>query len=655
MDTPRHCQRCRLPLPEHLSDGTCPSCGSALAPNADTPQAAETPRDADEAFAVDSGDPNLTGTHVPSTMAEERPSKPRPRFVPPDIPNHTDFELIGGGGMGTVYRAIQRPTDRTVAVKVMHPMASSSHLRERFVNEVRAHARISHPGVVPIHEVGECANGPYFTMEYIPGGTLADRIKKGPIEARDAARLIADAADAVAAAHGQGIIHRDLKPSNILLDRDGTVKVTDFGLARHANHDELTQTGIVVGTPSYMSPEQASGEPDRLTAAADIYGLGATLYHLLTGQPPHKRASAAETVRKIATHALAPPRTLVPGLCPILDAVVMKSLARDPRDRYESSAAFAQDLRNWIAGEPTVARPLTQRERLARGIRRNRVALAAAVLLTLLTVAAAIVRRESDPKRQILGALEAGRPATIVGVSGRPKWHRWLLGEDLFEDTEYGDRVTQFRAKRLSLLALLDESPIEAYRYTVDLRMIAGSAGAGTATGNPRYFQGLFFGHQAHQAASGESVDLAFTVEFNEYSPVGGDRQKILSKLRVDAHLPGQGPSPKSPKLITLAPSASFRSTDGGEIPQWRTLAIDVRPTGVVARWRNADGTETIVFDMAAERFRQMLATAQANLDDSFGPGVVTLAPWSPRQPLGIMGMQATIAFRNATVEPLKD
>ncbi len=626
-----------------------------MGPNADTPRAAETPRDADQAFDLDSGDPNLTGTHVPSTMEEERPPRPRLRFVPPEIPNHTDFELIGGGGMGTVYRAIQRPTDRTVAVKVMHPMGSSRHLRERFVNEVRAHARISHPGVVPIHEVGECPNGPYFTMEYIPGGTLADRIRKGPLEPKEAARLIADAADAVAAAHVQGIIHRDIKPSNILLDLDGAVKVTDFGLARHANHDDLTQTGIVVGTPSYMSPEQASGDPDRLTAAADIYGLGATLYHLLTGRPPHQRASAAETVRRIATNPLAPPRAHAPGLCPILDAIVMKSLARDPRDRYESSAAFSRDLRHWIAGEPTVARPPTRREQLLRGIRRHRVALAAAAILTLLTIAAALVRRENDPKRQVLGALDAGRPATIVGESGRPKIHRWLLGEDLFEDTEYGDRVTQFRAKRLSLLALLDEPPIDAYRYSVDLRMISGAAGAGSAGGNPRYFQGVFFGHQAHRVASGEAVDLAFTVEFNEYSPVGGTTQKILSKLRVDARLPGQGPSPKSPKLITLAPSATFRSTDGGEIPKWRTLVLDVRPSGVVARWRNEGGGETVVFDMAAERFRQMLASAQAILDDNFGPGVVSLAPWSPRQPLGIMGMQATIAFRNAIVEPLKD
>jgi eukaryotic-like serine/threonine-protein kinase len=626
-----------------------------LAPNAETPKAAETPRDADEQFAVDSGDPNLTGTHVPSTMAEERPPKSRPRFLPPDIPNHTDFEVIGGGGMGTVYRAIQRPTDRPVAVKVMHPMAASSHLRERFVNEVRAHARISHPGVVPIHEVGECSNGPYFTMDYIAGGTLADRLKKGPIDARDAARMIADAAEAVAAAHAQGIIHRDLKPSNILIDRDDVVKVTDFGLARHANHDDLTQTGIVVGTPSYMSPEQASGEPDKLTAAADIYGLGATLYHLLTGRPPHKRASAAETVRKIASHSLAAPRSLVPGLCPVLEAIVLKSLARDPLDRYGSSADFAHDLKNWIAGEPTAARPPTRREHFFRGIRRHRVAIAAAALLATITVAAAIVRRENDPKRQILGALEAGRPATIVGESGRPKWHRWLLGEDLFEDTEYGDRVTQFRAKRLSLLALLDEPPIDAYRYSVDLRMIAGAAGAGSAGVNPRYFQGLFFGHQSHRMVTGESVDLAFTVEFNEYSPVGGTTQKILSKLRVDAHVPGQGPSPKTPMLITIAPSAHFRSTDGGEIPKWRTLVLDVRPTGVVARWKSEAGSEAIVFDVAADRFRQMLASAQANLDDLYGPGVVSLAPWSPRQPLGIMGMQATIAFRNATVEPLKD
>jgi tRNA A-37 threonylcarbamoyl transferase component Bud32 len=645
-----------VPLPEQLTDGTCPSCGSLLAPNAETPKTAETPRDADEHFEYDSGDPNLTGTHVPSTMAEERPAKPRPRFTPPDIPNHTDFELIGGGGMGTVYRAIQRPTDRTVAVKVMHPMAASSHLRERFVNEVRAHARIAHPGVVPIHEVGECSNGPYFTMDYIAGGTLADLIRKGGLDPKEAARLIADAADAVAAAHGQGIIHRDLKPSNILLDRDGAVKVTDFGLARHANHDDLTQTGIVVGTPSYMSPEQASGEPDQLTASADIYGLGATLYHLLTGRPPHRRASAAETVRGISSQALAPPRSLVPELCPILDAIVLKALARSPADRYATSAAFAQDLRHWIAGEPTVARPPTAWERFVHGVGKNRVVLTIGAVVVVLAIAVAVVRRESDPKRRIVKDLEAGRVATIVGERGRPHWHRWLLNEELLADTEYGDGATQFRAKRLSLLGLLDEPPLDDYRFAIELRMVEGASGAGRPGGNARYYAGIFFGHQSHRAPGGESVDLAFSIEFNEFTPPGGDGlQKIHTRLRIDSHVPGQGPSPRSPIVHSFVDHAKFVATDGGEIPKWRKFELDIRKGRVAARWKQPDGSDLPLFDIPAKLLDDTLRTNQQRLDTNFGPGVVTLASWSPRQPLGVMGMQATIAFRNATVEALKD
>lgn len=623
----------------------------------ETPKNQNTPRDADEDFQVGSVDDSQTGIHIPSTVVEVDTSRQKTKFAPPDIPNHTDFEVIGSGGMGTVYRAIQRPTDRTVAVKVMHLIPHNKHFRERFINEVRAHARIRHPGVVTIHEVGECQFGPYFTMDYIAGGTLADRLKNGRFEPREAVRIIAEAADAIDAAHREGIIHRDIKPSNILLDRSGAVKVTDFGLARHLNQDQITLTGVVVGTPSYMAPEQAEGSSSRVNIAADIYGLGATLYHLLTGRAPHGKAFTAYMLQKSMMETIVRPRTIVPAICPVLEAIVLKSLAKSIENRYESAKSFADELRHWSNGEPTIAHPPTRREQFQRAVRKNRAVLTAGVLLLALVIIAAAVRRDADPKRRIVRSLEAGDVATIVPAQGRPLWYRWLLGEELFEDSEFGDNTSQFRAKRLSFLALLDEPPIDAYRFTVQVRQTAGAAGAGVAGAHPRYLLGIFFGYQSVQTDRGDSVDLAYTIEFNEYTPKGGpNEQKIYPKLRADAFLPGQGPSPRTPILTSLAPSVAFESTPAADAaPKWRTFVLEVRPQRVMASWRNTDGTDLPIFDLPAVQLQDAMRSLQTRIDTNFGPGVLTLTSWSPRQPLGIFGMQSSVAFRNATIEPLMD
>src|SRR4051794_17907857 len=210
----------------------------------------------------------------------------------PPVPGYEVEAVLGRGGMGIVFLATHVRLNRRVALKMLLAGAyAAPHERARFQREAEAVAGLSHPNIVQVYDVGDCDGRPYFTMEYVEGGSLAYQLAGAPQPARQAAQLVATLATAVHAAHARGIVHRDLKPANVLLAEDGTLKVTDFGLARQDDGAGLTHTGEAVGTPSYMAPEQARGRPDTVGPATDIYGLGAILYELLTGRPPFRAAT----------------------------------------------------------------------------------------------------------------------------------------------------------------------------------------------------------------------------------------------------------------------------------------------------------------------------------------------------------------------------
>jgi hypothetical protein len=291
----------------------------------------------------------------------------------PVIEGYEIGELLGRGGMGLVFQARQKALKRTVALKLIVSGAHAGAVeRARFRTEAEAAARLDHPGIVQIYEVGEQAGCPYLALEYVSGGNLAERLDGAPMAPRRAAQLLLDLARAVQHAHEQGIVHRDLKPANVLLTETGAAKIGDFGLAKLLDVEEgHTQTGTVLGSPSYMAPEQAEGKVRAIGPATDVYALGAILYEMLTGRPPFLGASFLETIDQVRTHEPAPPQTLQPKVPADLATISLKCLEKDPQERYPSAAALAHDLDLFLRGEAVAVRKSSLWDQAARLVRHS--------------------------------------------------------------------------------------------------------------------------------------------------------------------------------------------------------------------------------------------------------------------------------------------
>jgi WD40 repeat protein/Flp pilus assembly protein TadD len=318
----------------------------------------------------------------PSTLPLGKDSLP-PRAV---VPGYEILGILGKGGMGIVYKARQVGLCRVVALKmILHSDHAGPSDRQRFKVEAEAVARLQHPHIVQVFEIGEHDDMPFLALEYCGGGSLEQKLDGTPWEASQAAALVETLAQAMHAAHQAQVVHRDLKPANVLLTGDGQAKVTDFGLARKLDEKHRTQTGAVLGTPSYMAPEQASGQKE-VGPAADVYALGAILYELLTGRPPFKGPTALETVLQVVTEEPVPVRSLVPRTPRDLETICHKCLQKDLRKRYSDAAALAEDLRRFRMAEPIAARPVGVPERMVKWARR-RPALASLAAVIVLAVA----------------------------------------------------------------------------------------------------------------------------------------------------------------------------------------------------------------------------------------------------------------------------
>jgi serine/threonine protein kinase len=287
-----------------------------------------------------------------------------------------DYELleeVARGGMGIVFKAWQRGLNRVVALKVILAgrLAAEDDL-QRFRYEAEAAARLQHPNIVQVYEVGEHEGQCFFSMQFIDGPTLTRKLSSGPLPSKSAARYVRIVARAVHYAHREGILHRDIKPSNILLDRDDEPHVTDFGLAKRLGDSGKTRTGAVLGTPSYMAPEQAAGRIKDLAPASDVYGLGAVLYELITGRPPFRSETPMDTLMHVMDREPVPPRLLNPKVDHDLETICLKCLEKDPRRRYQSAEEMADDLDRYLNGESISARSFNMLDRLTRALEHSK-------------------------------------------------------------------------------------------------------------------------------------------------------------------------------------------------------------------------------------------------------------------------------------------
>lgn len=389
-------------------------------------------------------------------------SAPRPLLVPGPTsqlscpPVLEDFEFvseIARGGMGVVFLAKQRSLDRVVAVKMVLPARLGSPADvAQFRVEARAAANLQHPSIVRVFEVGEQEGQHYYTMEYIQGESLAERLRHGPLGANDAASLLIPVAEAVQHAHDRGVVHRDLKPGNILLDREGSPHVTDFGLATRGGRDSARPTGMA-GTPSFMSPEQAGGREADVGPLSDVYSLGAVLYAAVTGRPPFEAASDWETTLLVLEQPPAPPSLLNRSIPRDIEAIAMKCLQKAPAARYRSARQVADDLRRFLAGEPVFARRGDWLY-LARGWLRRNLLLAgisslATGLLLAFTCLVALAYGAESRSRLALEAQLAELQGELAAVSAA----RRKVDQDLQEWRELGARQTTERLLVASRMA----------------------------------------------------------------------------------------------------------------------------------------------------------------------------------------------------------
>jgi tRNA A-37 threonylcarbamoyl transferase component Bud32 len=637
------CARCLQPIPVGSPLGDCPGCLLRLGLGDDTPD-------------------GWTGGTVAASVAAAmvRPTAPAPRHRPPaapgaspapgagvlpEIPGYELFEEVGRGGNGVVFRARHFALDRTVAVKFLLSGLGSAVERHRFRTEAQALARLNHPNAVQVYDIAEAGGCPYFSMEYLPGGSLAER-EPGAVAPARAAALVEPIARMLHAAHALGVVHRDLKPGNVLLTADGTPKLTDFGIARVTSPgarswtDQLTRELTVLGTPEYMAPEQANPKFGPVGPATDVYGLGAVLYHLLTGRGPTQTGGRWER-----SPAIIPPRDLNRAVPLDLEAVCLKCLESAPANRYPTAEAVADDLARCGRGEPPVARPLSRPARWGRAVGRHVRPIAAAVFVLLIGSALALgAMLPPRPKgerelRGIARVLEAGRPAELIPEGGLPVWHRWEHGAVPFAPSRHGDgaacAITTPAESRLVLLPA--EAVPPAYRLTVTMRH-TDHGGRGGRVG--------WFIASREETVNDVRCRTRLEVAYNDFPDraVNPDRgancRMVVAVSRPDA--------PDRTGAMMLPP-ARFRDPPWGRPTPLRTFTAEVRSSGVTL-WVDADG-QRIPFRAPFDA-RSLDDSIRALREDFELPPA---AAWTTRGDIGVFVDYGEAAFLRCTLERLDD
>jgi serine/threonine-protein kinase len=569
------------------------------------------------------------------------------------------YELLGepiAGGMGVVWKARHRVLNVPRALKMLPADGDDPEAVTRFCVEGEATARLDHPGIVRVHEFGEHAGRLYYAMEFLDGGTLAQRLKGGPLPPREAAELLAGLARAVHYAHGRKVIHRDLKPSNVLFTAGGTAKIADFGLAKMIDEASVagTRTDAALGTPAYMSPEQAAGRAREATPAMDVWGLGVLLYECLTGKGAFKGRSRQETLERVLRGQPQPPSRLRPEVDAELEAVCLKCIEKEPARRYPSAGALADNLERWLRGEPTWPPPVGPLGRLWQAVRRRRGRVAAALAAVLLVAVAVLAWRLADPdraERRIEDRLAGGEAVELVPAKGDPAWCEWVIGKPKgsFFRSE-ADGTFSLSSGGVSCLELVRDPRLSRYRFRAEVRHWQG----------PRLSRaGLYF-VRGGTRASGYSVSWFYDLAFNDTEDLAKARDASVARdkprnpprhrgndLSLEPWLLGEkadgrfSPSVGGPALCYFEPNSAA----------WRHLAVDVTPERIRLWWQGEVVGEVTADGMVRDADELVSRLRQSPLRDlcSELPPVV----FSPRQSLGLEVRFGAASFRNVAVEPL--
>jgi urea transport system substrate-binding protein len=404
------------------------------------------------------------------------------------VPGYEILAEVGRGGMGVVYKARQSKLNRLVALKMI---LSGGHAGEadlaRFRTEAEAVARLQHPNFVQVYEIGEHGGLPYLSLEFCPGGSLEHRLAGAPLPPREAAALVEVLARAMESAHGKGVIHRDLKPANVLLGEHDTPKITDFGLAKKLDEVGPTVTGAVMGTPSYMAPEQAGGKSKEIGPACDTYALGAILYECLTGRPPFKAATNLDTILQVISEEPRAVRQCRPDVPRDLETICLKCLAKRPDDRYASAADLADDLRRFLQGEPIRGRRVGRGERALKWAKRRP---AAALLLGLLGLAAlalllgAVWWSTSPPRGPGPQAAGAGQPAAQSDNNAPQNPEQGFIKVGILQSRS-GPTAARERSLRDAELLAVDEINAQGGVLGKTVRPVVENPEGNFATGYP--------------------------------------------------------------------------------------------------------------------------------------------------------------------------
>jgi tRNA A-37 threonylcarbamoyl transferase component Bud32 len=544
---------------------------------------------------------------------------------------------IGDGGMGVVYRARDLLLNRTVALKMLRGelLSSAANVR-RFCREAQAAARVRHPHLLPVIAVGLFQGQPSFTMPYLPGGTLARRLKE-PWAPRQAAVLLEKVARGVAAAHAEGIVHRDLKPGNILFDDQGEPLVADFGLAKFFSEQEveITVPGQVMGTPAYMSPEQVAGASERIGPASDVWALGVILYTLLTGKRPFPGEHRDEVFEQIRQHTPARPRLLRREVPRELESVVLVCLDKDPARRYATAGELADDLGRWLRGEPVHARP-------AGWVRRHPCTLGAGLLAALLLAGLLLggsrlfsVRDVAPVPPASADQAELHGPIELIGDDGLTRPAQVVVGKA--EVTTVRPGVVRVHSSKLALVQLLDQVSFPRFRFRGEV----------WDEGGPSTAVGIYVGHESWTRGNQAEqwfILLSFSEQLVLPPAAPGKEKQPRMALELYRFVPSVRGEPGAGDQYQHLIGQTPLNTKG---PRWRPLCIEVTPETLQGRPGADRGAfAKVIRGPDWRKAVQMLAS----LPD-FVPSEPP--PLSGQSSLGLFCHDGKARFRRLVVEPL--